>query len=158
VKRWATFDPDRRFRYVLGREWIPEKPACAMVGLNPSIADDQADDPTIRRAIAFCDRWGYGRLLVVNLFALVSTDPKRLVQVPDPVGPENDRFLLGAADEASLVVAVWGAGGELYGRAQAVTELLAKHPLKCLGRTKEGHPRHPLYLRGDTALEDWRRA
>lgn len=157
MNRWAVFDPERRWRYVLGREWAPALPTLAVVGLNPSFADHLQDDPTTRREVAFAARWGFGRLLKVNLFAFVSTDPMGLTEAADPIGPDNDRHIITSADEASLVLVAWGNGGELYGRDLAVTKLLGARPLKCLGRTKDGQPRHPLYLKSETPLEDWRR-
>jgi hypothetical protein len=87
---------------------------------------------------------------MTNLFALVSTDPKQLYAEADPVGPENHRYLLRAAQETDLVVAAWGAIGGFQNQCMHVLELLAAVDLVCLGTTKEGYPCHPLYVAGDT--------
>lgn len=88
----------------------------------------------------------------MNLFALRSTDPAALSSHPDPVGPENDQHLREQVRAAGRVVLAWGVGGALRGRDQSVLHLLRGANLLCLGRTKQGHPRHPLYVRGDTLL------
>ena len=107
-------------------------------------------DPTLRRIQRFSDAWGYSGFLMTNLFALVSADPNRLCAEADPVGPENDRYILQAARETELVVAAWGAIGGMQNRCAHVLELLADVDLVCLGTTKEGYPCHPLYVARDT--------
>lgn len=144
----ATFSGCRRYRYVLERRWDEDLPAVLFIGLNPSTADEHSDDPTVRRCVRFARDWGYGSLLLANLFALRSTDPKRLVDAEDPVGRWNDRWLERLANRASLAIAAWGVHGVLRGRDQVI--VARYRSLHCLGTTKEGHPRHPLYLRADT--------
>ena len=152
----AVFSPERAHRYVLTRTWDTALPAMTWVMLNPSTADAMTDDPTIRRCKAFARREGCGGISVVNLFGLRATDPRDLTDARDPVGPANDRFIDMHA-QASLVVAAWGAGGTLHGRAREVGQRLtaAGVPLKCLGVTRDGHPRHPLYVRSDAPLIPW---
>ena len=104
-KNAAAFSPDRRYRYTLRRQWDDALPYCLFVMLNPSTADATQDDPTIRRCIGFTKAWGFGGLLVGNLFALRSTDPAALYHADDPVGPENDSCLRTLRDEAALSVA-----------------------------------------------------
>jgi hypothetical protein len=87
---------------------------------------------------------------MTNLFALVSTDPEQLYAEADPVGPENDRYILQAVRKTDLVVAAWGAIGSLKNRCARVLELLATVDVVCLGTTKQGYPCHPLYVPGDT--------
>ena len=118
--------------------------------LNPSTADANRDDPTIRRCIDFAQRWGYGGLLVGNLFAYRSTDPKGLLAADDPVGPENDRHLAHLAESCNIVVAAWGAVSrpDHLRRATEVREIVG-HKLYCLGMTTSGQPRHPLYVRSN---------
>lgn len=148
------------YRYELRRTWGHEEgPLVCWVMLNPSTADADVDDPTIRRCVGFSQRWGCERLVVVNLFALRATDPKALMRFPDPVGPENDDAIAAAADEAERVVVAWGAHGTYRNRAAEVTNRLAgihNMRLHCLGQTKQGAPRHPLYVRGDQSLEVYR--
>jgi hypothetical protein len=147
----AEFSLDRTYRYALWRTWSRQGRSALFVMLNPSTADETQNDPTIRRCIAFARRWGYGSLTVCNLFALRSTDPAALYSHADPVGPDNDEVIAGHANGAGIVIAAWGVHGALRGRGRTVAEELegAGCPVFCLGTTKDGHPRHPLYLRGD---------
>ena len=118
------------------------------VGLNPSTADEVENDPTIRRCVNYSKRWGYGSLCMVNLFAFRATKPQVMKKHASPVGKENDRWLAELANGAEVVVAAWGANGTHMKRDQAVMRLLAGK-LLCLGKTKDGHPRHPLYVKAD---------
>lgn len=145
--RDARFSDDRLYRYTLTRTWDESKMTVAFVGLNPSTADETADDPTIRRCVRFARDWGYGGIIMVNLFALRSTDPKALIGHADPVGPDNDWVLRNVHTHASLVVAAWGAHRAARDRADAaVAELLVHGSFAVLDLTKDGHPRHPLYM------------
>ncbi len=146
----ARFGGRRRYRYALWRRWDHSRPTCAFVLLNPSTADERDDDPTIRRCVAFARSWGFGGVIVVNLFALRASDPRSLRLARDPVGPANDRALVTHARGADLVVLGWGAHGRLRGRADEVRRLLApvRAKLRRLGSTRSGEPRHPLYIRG----------
>jgi hypothetical protein len=116
--------------------------------LNPSTADANVDDPTIRRVIGFTAGLGFGGLMVVNLFALRATDPAELARHPDPVGPHNDTYIRAAAAEHGTVMLAWGAHPSAQRREAAVLSILRDSGarLLCLGTTKSGAPRHPLYL------------
>ena len=155
----ATFSQCRTYRYALTRRWKPNAPMAVFVMLNPSTAGASAADPTIRRCLGFARRWGAGGLLVLNAFALRSTDPKELYGHPDPVGPDNDAVITDTltAQPGGRVVVAWGAHGQLNGRADRVTELIRASGATpaCLGTTRDGHPRHPLYVRGDTHLQTY---
>ena len=94
---------------------------------------------------------------MTNLFGLVSTDPAQLYRVEDPVGPENDRYILQAAQETGKIVAAWGLHGGHQKRCHAVSEMLAGFVLMCLKETKEGYPTHPLYVAGDTKPARYKR-
>jgi hypothetical protein len=120
------------------------------VGLNPSTADEQADDPTVRRCVGFARRWNFGGLILVNLFAYRSTDPAGLLAVDDPIGPANDKHILASARTAERVVLAWGIRGRLLDRDRHVLSLLPG--AYCLGVTKDGHPKYPLYLAGNTCV------
>ena len=152
VRGTASFDRSGRYRYALTRVWDPSGPRVAFVMLNPNRADARSDDPTIRRCIRFARDWGFGSLEVVNLFAWRARHPRDLRRVPDPVGPRDDLAIRRAAGRAERIVAAWGTGGALHGRAAAVTQdgPLAAHRLWCLGTTAVGHPRHPLYVAAAT--------
>jgi hypothetical protein len=143
--RQTIFSPCRRYRYTLWREWDMFNPSYAMfIGLNPSTADEVKDDPTIRRCIGFAKEWGYGALCMTNIFAFRATDPRDMKAEPDPVGPNNDQWLAECAKNASIVIAAWGAHGKHQARDEKVLKLIGN--VNCLGITREGHPRHPLYL------------
>jgi hypothetical protein len=140
-----------RYRYVLGRRW-GDGPHVAFIMLNPSRADATADDPTIRRCLGFARAWGFEALEVRNLFAWRSANPRALLAVPDPTGGRRGDRELRAAAAADLVVVAWGAWVP-FTRDRAALALLGGCRLMCLGRTRNGQPRHPLYVRGDTRLE-----
>ena len=144
MERGAVFSPCRRYRYALHRVWEPASGVAMFVGLNPSTADEKADDPTIRRCIAFARAWGYGALCMTNLFAYRATDPADMKKAPDPIGWENDSTLSAWAHDAGVVVAAWGAHGTYKRRDQSVRLLVPG--LHYLRLTKDGHPGHPLYL------------
>lgn len=139
--------PDDCYRYNLTRTWDPTLPAVAFVLLNPSKADERRVDPTLARCIGFARAWGYGGLIVRNPFAFRATQPAELAQCLDPVGPDNDAWLRQLLDDAPRVIVGWGVGGKLYGRQAEVRQILRPHPdVRCLGTTRDGSPRHPLYL------------
>lgn len=156
----ATFSPCGRYRYTLMRPVSAELGRLTLVMLNPSTADADHDDPTIRRCLGLARRLAVGELVVVNLYALRSTDPAALLADPDPVGPENDSVLRQVLAGAGFigpgfVVAAWGAHRAVAEeRVQLVLDL-AGDRLMCLGVTKSGAPRHPLYLPADAPLVPW---
>ncbi len=151
----ATFSPDRTYRYLLWRRWSQEPPLC-VVGLNPSVADEIDNDPTISRLIGHARRWGYGGLHMLNLFAFRATDPADMKKTPDPVGPCNDGAIFETAKDKD-VLAAWGNHGDFKNRSAQVVEILkfAKAHIYCLGKNANGSPKHPLYLRGDTKREQF---
>lgn len=113
--------------------------------LNPSLADERSDDPTLRRCIGFARHWGLGGLNVVNLCAFRATKPGDLWSATDPVGPENDRYLEEAAARDEVLVVAWGAHAK-QARVQEVLEIPGFGKLTCLRTTSRGYPSHPLYL------------
>lgn len=152
-RAWATFDKSGAYRYTLGRSWDATKGRCAFVMLNPSTATASELDPTVRRCVGFAKRWDFGSLEVGNIFALRSTDPEELYKVEDPVGPENDKQLIGIQSRAAIVVAAWGNHGAHQKRGAAVRDLLQPGGrVYCLGATNEGQPKHPLYVSQETRL------
>ena len=146
----AVFSSCGRYRYSLTRKFFMGKGTVLFVMLNPSTADAETDDPTIRRCIGFARRWGFQELEVGNLFAWRATDPKELRQAEDPIGPENDRHLMHMSGAADAVIAAWGAHGAYQNRGRQVEGML-EGTVEHLGLTKQGHPKHPLYLRADAA-------
>jgi hypothetical protein len=152
--RSAVISPNRKYRYHLFRKVARGRgPVATFIMLNPSTADHELDDPTIRKCAGFCKRWGCAELHVANLFALRATNPAELRTAHDPVGPENWIYVRQAVQNATHrrirgpVVCAWGTHGGFIGQDQAVLTLLA-HLCKpiCLGFTRDGYPRHPLYV------------
>jgi hypothetical protein len=145
----AVLSFDGRYRYRLWRAW--ESGALSSVVflmLNPSTADADVDDPTIRKCIGFAKRWSFRRLEVVNLFAWRATNPKEVLRVEEPVGRENDQTILERCLAAEWVIAAWGSEKFAVQRARLVTASLtgAGIHLRCLRKSKDGHPWHPLYV------------
>lgn len=153
----ALISPDGLYRYTLERKWGPGGDYVNFCMLNPSTADAADDDNTIKRCTRFAQDWGYSGLIVTNLFALRSTDPRALDVHPEPVGPENDEWLRLVGRHASLVVCAWGADRAIGGRAGQVRRLLSAERLVLhhLGLTKDGHPKHPLFLPGRLTPQPW---
>jgi hypothetical protein len=148
----ACFSHCGTYRYALWRRWAAG-PQVLFVMLNPSTADKQRDDPTIRRCIGFAARWGYGAVAVGNLFAFRTPSPHVLRRAAHPVGRANDRWLQRLAAESSRVIAAWGNDGTFLGRDAQVRELLGS--LYALALTRRGQPRHPLYLPGRAEPVPW---
>jgi len=149
----AEFSDCRKYRYVLWRRWDWQGYANQLmfIGLNPSTADESEDDPTVRRCIGFAKSWGFGGLLMMNAYAFRATDPKVMKKALDPVGRGNDEAFGYRRTQVGLIVACWGAHCSPE-REKRVCEVIDK-PIYCLGKTKAGRPKHPLYLRADTERE-----
>jgi hypothetical protein len=141
----AIFSQDGLYRYWLSRTIAPTGKKVTFIGLNPSTADASNNDPTISRCINFAGQWGASTLIVVNLFAYRSTDPRALKGTSDPVGPENDAWLKKAVMQSDITIAAWGNLGTLNGRADLVRNMFSTQ-LHTLRLTKSGMPSHPLYL------------
>ncbi len=140
-------NPPKKYRYSLWRIWDAKKAKLLFIGLNPSTADAFRNDRTVTRCIDYARRWGYGSLYMANLFALRSTDCNALHTASDPIGPENEYWIKKMASEANCVVLAWGNHGSYLNQHKAILKLV-KNPM-CLKVTKQGHPAHPLYMRGD---------
>jgi hypothetical protein len=158
----AISTTDERYRFNLTRAWTAGEGTVCWVMLNPSTADADQDDPTIRKCVGFSKAWGYKRLVVVNLFAWRSTDPKGLRSAPDPIGDGNDHYIREASATADLVVCAWGANAPKNGpwadRAFRVRLMLLGpqgRPIFHLGLTKGGQPSHPLMLPYSTPRVRW---
>lgn len=144
-----------RYRYSLQRDISGGGDGTVtFVMLNPSTADAEQDDPTIRRCISFAHKWAFARLKVVNLYALRATNPRELWLADDPVGPENDHVMNVVFGGSDLIVAAWGAQAK-YDRVFEVMTWPIR-PRDCLGLTKDGAPRHPLYVPADRVPQPYR--
>ena len=146
----AKISDNKAWRYWLTRRWGPGPSTVNFVMLNPSTADATHNDSTVRRCIGYAQEWLFHRLVVTNLFAFRSKRPEDLWEdTEEPVGPDNDKYLLEEAQKAGLVVVAWGTHGSFRDRGQQVLKMFALDGIQVhhLGLTKEGHPKHPLYLR-----------
>ena len=152
LKKSAVISKCGKYRYRLDRIWGDEDKYIAFIGLNPSTADAEKDDNTIRKCVKFSKRLGAGGLVMVNLFAFRSKNPKLLSSTIGIVGPENDEYIKEVTSKAALRIAIWGNHGLLHCRNIQVLEMLPR-PVLCFGITKREQPIHPLYLKDSTRLQ-----
>lgn len=148
MKSTATISDCGKYRYTLSRVWDMALPQMGFVMLNPSVADADADDPTIRKCIGFAKRAGCGGINVVNLFAFRATDPADLRKAGYPVGPDNDTHVARSMDASYLAVCAWGANARNLARPAQVLEMLRKRSVHLVAlRLLAGNvPAHPLML------------
>lgn len=153
----AVYSPCERYRYLLTRTWEPAGPKALFVMLNPSTATERQNDPTVERCERRARALGFGAFRVANIFAFRATDPRDMRAAPDPVGPGNDAAIAESCPWADTIVAAWGTHGAHLDRGAAVEALLraSGRPLHTLGLTKDGHPRHPLYIAYAQQPEPW---
>lgn len=156
IEKAAIISPCGKYRYRLQRQWSGGA-LLPFVMLNPSTADADIDDPTIRRCMGFARREGAAGIEVVNLFAFRATKPSIMLAAEDPVGPENERAMYELALAAKCgdvpIICAWGANAGDAG-PRAIEYLKGQGAtLRCLGKTAGGHPRHPLYVKADQPLE-----
>ncbi|MEX0282874.1 MAG: DUF1643 domain-containing protein [Arenibacterium sp.] len=153
----AIYSDCERYRYSLTRVWDETGKRVTFVMLNPSTATEIQNDPTVERCERRARALGYGAFCVTNIFAWRDTDPRAMRAAEDPVGPENDKAILDAADWADEVIVAWGTHGAHMARGSKVETLLRTtgHALFHLGLSKEGHPKHPLYIAYAQQPEPW---
>ncbi len=154
MNKTANISPCGKYRYMLGRIWDKSKRLVLYIGINPNTADDTIDNPTITRLIGFSKEFGYGGMIVVNLFAYRTPNPKDLLLVEDPVGPLNESSLLTFGVTCDDVVFMWGDSPTL-GRDKGVIEMFPN--ALCFGVSRAGNPKHPLYLKAGTSLQPFKR-
>lgn len=149
----ARLSPCGTYRYELWRRWSQDGDSnqVVFIGLNPSTADEIRDDPTIRRCIRFAKTWGYSGLLVLNAFAYRATRPRDLKMATDPIGEDNNETLKIHCRDASLIIAAWGVHCPKE-REEEICHTIGK-TIHCLGKTKAGRPRHPLYVKAEKKPE-----
>jgi len=158
--RQCVFSPCRLYRYFLKIVWDSGKPRQVFIGLNPSTADENSDDPTVRRWLGFAKDWGMGGVVILNAYAFRSTDWTRLrypATVEDPVGPDNDFWIEQViAPTGPRPIACWGQNASKIRDGKRGEYLVNKFgPFDCLGQNADGSPCHPLYLRKDTEPRPW---
>lgn len=154
----AILSPCGVYRYVLERWWGTNPDALVLLGLNPSKADAEIDDPTIRRCVDFADQLGFGGLVMINAYAFRATYPRDMKAAPDPIGPENDQYLTRHLAAVPWAVCAW-TDHVLPVRRDEILRLFAEvgcEP-RVFGLTKSGAPRHPLYLPREARPVRWAR-
>ncbi|WP_394173230.1 DUF1643 domain-containing protein [Guptibacillus hwajinpoensis] len=147
------------YRYMLERPSEIGKPQfgpALFIMLNPSTADAEIDDPTIKRCRMFGKTWGCNGIKVANLYALRTTNPTELWTHDDPIGIDNDLYLVNLLEEHKDIMCAWGVNAKRE-RVEHFIRLaqLAEARLWCLGTTKSGAPKHPLYLKKNEPLRRW---
>jgi len=141
----AIFSENKKYRYVLVREWDNNKPPIMIISLNPSTADEKTDDQTIRRCVGFAKNWGYGKLFVTNLFSFRATHPRDLFNSKNPIGEKNDYWLRKLSKGVDKVVLAYGNHGKFKGRHNEILKII-ENPY-CIKKSKNNMPMHPLYLK-----------
>lgn len=144
----AIYSDCEKYRYALTRVWDAGGKRALFVMLNPSTATELQNDPTVERCERRSRALGFGAFRVTNIFAWRDTDPRNMRAAGDPIGPANDAAILEGAGWADTIVAAWGTHGAHMQRGPAVESLLRQtgNPLYTLGLSKDGHPKHPLYI------------
>ncbi|MCO8143867.1 DUF1643 domain-containing protein [Rhodovulum tesquicola] len=144
----AVYSPCETYRYLLTRIWDPAGPKALFVMLNPSTATELQNDPTVERCERRARALGFGAFRVTNIFAFRATDPRVMRAAADPIGPANDAAIRDSAPWADRIVCAWGSHGAHLDRGRAVERLLRAtgRPLFHLGLTRDGQPKHPLYI------------
>tara|TARA_B100000073_G_scaffold83664_1_gene64275 strand:- start:199 stop:651 length:453 start_codon:yes stop_codon:yes gene_type:complete len=148
--RRAEFSIDKKERYSLKREWDKSKNKILYIMLNPSLADDKNDDPTIRRLISFTKKYNYGGFLVGNIFTTITPNPKE-IDKSKGISDKNFEKLLKLINKVDQIVYAWGDNIE---EPQLLKELVLNP--KCFGKNLNGSPKHPLYLPSETKLINFR--
>ncbi len=153
----ALYSPCERYRYALTRVWEDEGRKLLFIMLNPSTATEEKNDPTIERCERRAKALGYGAFRACNLFAFRATDPSDLKKEKAPIGPDNLVQLLQAAKWADDILCAWGTHGTHLGMGPTIEALLRDqgHPLLQLGLSKDGHPKHPLYMPYEAKPQSW---
>ena len=151
MKNEAIFDKQKRYRYLLTRNFETGSKTVTFVMLNPSVADETIDDPTIRRCIGFAKKLDANKMQVVNMFAYRTPNVSELKKAKEPIGCDNDLYIENAAKESDIIILAWGNHGVYMSRAEQIKKLLEpfKDKVYALKILKNGEPSHPLYLKKD---------
>lgn len=140
MKKDACLSPCRLYRYALWRTWDESKKKVMFIGLNPSTADETVDDRTVGRCISYATQWGYGGIIMTNLFAFRASKPTEMMRAENPIGEMNDYYLKRLAVDAALIVGMWGNSGTFLNRSEEVVAMFLN--LHCIRVTSGGQPHH----------------
>lgn len=143
VEKQAKISADGKYRYCLSRRWGHGNTVTFMM-LNPSTADAEIDDPTIKKCMKYAQTWGFDGIDVINVYAYRATEPDELWQVNDPVGPENNQYIAFYAQKNAPIIAAWGANARPE-RVREIIKMIPADRLFALKINKDGSPAHPLY-------------
>ena len=154
LERDAVLSGCKKYRYLLRRTWDHSLQRSLFIMLNPSTADHEIDDATIRSCMRLARSWSHGSIEVVNLYGFRATDPKELATAKEPIGPQNDGVALAAINRCDVAICAWGAHEMARRRARTMWEMIKSNRPQafCLGMTKSGAPKHPLYIKTGTPL------
>ena len=154
----AVYSSCEQYRYALTRIWDKNAGRVAFVMLNPSTATEMQNDPTVERCERRARALGFGGFRVTNIFAWRDTDPKNMRMAKAPIGPENDTTIQEACTWADKVIAAWGNHGAYLERGAQVIKILrgSGRPILHLGLSKQGQPKHPLYIAYSQQPETWK--
>lgn len=152
IVRSAEFSPCRTWRYSLYREWNQQRALITFVLLNPSTADAAKDDPTNRRGIGYASQWGYGSCCFVNLFAYRTPYPGEMRLAEDPIGPQNNDYIMKWVRQSAKIILAWGNHGSFMSRDEEVCRMVCRYNTWSFGQTKQHQPKHILYLSKDAPL------
>jgi hypothetical protein len=158
MEKDAVISDCGKYRYLLRRAWDHSLPRALFIMLNPSTADAEIDDPTIRSCIRLTKALGYGSFEVINLFGLRTTNPDELANAHDPIGPRNADIGDAAISRCDIAICAWGAHPMALRRSRDMRGWVRgwKPAAYCFGLTKNGRPKHPLYLQTGTPLQVYR--
>ncbi|MGL5953282.1 MAG: DUF1643 domain-containing protein [Providencia rustigianii] len=155
MKKTATISECNKYRYDLFRIWDETKPYLMFIGLNPSTADHELDDPTIKRCIGFAEKLDFGGVCMCNLYALRATNPSAMMSSESPIGSDNDMYVKKHALSAGMVIAAWGNHGCYLNRDKEILDIL-NVDVFALDINKSGQPKHPLYIHSDNEPKIYR--
>lgn len=152
--REAVFSEHKSHRYLLRREWDTKRPCMTWIMLNPSLADEFNDDPTIRRCVTFAEKFGYGKIMIVNLYSFITPYPETLWHMEEQINKDTDFYIKYAFEKAHIIIAGWGKLPKWANtRRDKIISLATHHKnLYCLKQNKDGNPAHPLYLPKESNL------
>ncbi|MCI2394877.1 DUF1643 domain-containing protein [Aliiroseovarius sediminis] len=153
----AVYSDCEKYRYQLTRVWEPAGRKALFIMLNPSTATEVQNDPTVERCERRARTLGFGAFRVTNIFAWRDTDPRAMRAADEPVGQANDDAILDSCPWADQIICGWGTHGAHLDRGKTVERLLrdTRIPIYHLGLTKDGHPKHPLYIAYAQQPQPW---
>ena len=151
----AVFSKDRLYRYTIFRQWKEENNLLLCICLNPSVANETNEDLTLNRCVSFAKDNDFDGVYITNLFSYVSTDPKELYGVDDPIGEETDAYIVSLSGKASSILIAWGNGGRYLDRANQILNILPKEKIYYLKLNATGEPSHPSRLPRNLKLKKY---